>query len=254
MNSRQLIHADGAGKLKIFFKIQKKQHLHCLCPSFLKGAYLHLQSIFFGYLPEILQPLFIFLVTNNENRIYKLGEAAFIHRQLIEDCKRGNDHARFEIYRLYSKAMFNVCCRMMGNREDAEDMLQEVFLLVFTKLESFRYESSFGTWLKTITVRTCINAINKRKIDLVYCDEINDKRPSEEEAETVQLTTENILKAMETLPEGGRIVFSLYLLEGYDHGEIAQIMGITESTSKSQFMRAKRRVQEILRKQQMQAV
>lgn len=183
-----------------------------------------------------------------------MGEAAFIHQHLIEDCKRGNDQARFEIYRLYSKAMFNLCCRMMGNREDAEDMLQEVFLLAFTKLDSFRYESSFGTWLKTIAVRTCINAINKRKVDLVYCDEINDKRASEEEAETVHLTTENILKAMETLPEGGRIVFSLYLLEGYDHGEIAQIMGITESTSKSQFMRAKRRVQEILRRQQMQEV
>ncbi|HKJ40883.1 MAG TPA: sigma-70 family RNA polymerase sigma factor [Sunxiuqinia sp.] len=183
-----------------------------------------------------------------------MGKAAFIHQHLIEDCKRGNDQARFEVYKLYSKAMFNVCYRMMNSREDAEDMLQEIFLQAFTKLDSFRFESSFGTWLKTIAVRTCINAINKRKVDLVYCDEIYDHRPTEEETDAVQLTTDNILKAMEELPEGGRIVFSLYLLEGYDHGEIAQIMGITESTSKSQFMRAKRRVQDLLRNQQLRTV
>jgi RNA polymerase sigma-70 factor (ECF subfamily) len=183
-----------------------------------------------------------------------LGKSAFIHQNLIDDCKRGNDQARFEVYKLYSKAMFNVCYRMMNNREDAEDTLQEVFLQAFTKLDGFRFESSFGTWLKTIAVRTCINAINKRKVDLVYCDEIYDRRPTEEETDAVQLTTENILKAMEELPEGGRIVFSLYLLEGYDHREIAQILGITESTSKSQYMRAKRRVQEILRNQQLRTV
>lgn len=180
----------------------------------------------------------------------QLGKAAFIHQHLIEDCKRGMEGARFEIYKLYSKAMFNVCYRIMNNREDAEDMLQEVFLQAFTKLESFRFESSFGTWLKTIAIRTCINAINKRKVDLVYCDKIYDRRPTEEETDAAQITTDNILKAMEKLPEGGRIVFSLYLLEGYDHGEISQILGIAESTSKSQFMRAKRRVQEILKNQQ----
>lgn len=181
----------------------------------------------------------------------KLGKAAFIHQHLIEDCKRGADQARFEIYKLYSKAMFNVCYRMMNNREDAEDLLQEVFLQAFTKLDSFRFESSFGTWLKTIAVRLCINALNKRKVDLVYCDELYDQNPPEEEKDELELTTANILKAMDELPEGGRIVFSLYLLEGYDHGEIAQILGITESTSKSQFMRAKRRVHDLLRNQQM---
>lgn len=184
----------------------------------------------------------------------KLGKAAFIHEHLIEECKHGNDQARFEIYKLYSRAMFNVCYRMMNNREDAEDMLQEVFLQAFTKLDSFRYESSLGTWLKTIAIRTCLNAINKRKVDLVYCDEVYDPRPEEEVSNAVDLSPEKILKAMEELPEGGRIVFSLYLLEGYDHGEISQILGITESTSKSQFMRAKRRVQEILRNEQMQTL
>ncbi len=181
-----------------------------------------------------------------------MGKAAFIHQNLIEDSKRGSDRARYELYQLYSKAMFNVCYRFMNNREDAEDMLQEVFLQAFTKLDHFRFESGFGTWLKTIAIRTCINAIKKRKLDLVYCEEIYDQDTSEELANDVELTVDKVLKAMEELPEGGRIVFSLYLLEGYDHGEISQILGITESTSKSQFMRAKRRVQDILRNEQMQ--
>ncbi|WP_245995029.1 RNA polymerase sigma factor [Mangrovibacterium diazotrophicum] len=175
---------------------------------------------------------------------------ASIHHELIEDSKRGNNKARFQLYQLYSKAMFNVCYRMMNNREDAEDMLQEVFLLVFTRLESFRYESGFGTWVKTIAIRTCINALKKRKVELTYFEQINDLGSTDDDEIAPELKTEQILKAMENLPEGGRIVFSLYLLEGYDHGEIAQILGITESTSKSQYMRAKRRVYELLKEQQ----
>ena len=182
-----------------------------------------------------------------------MGKTAFIHEDLIEASKRGVDKARSQLYQLYSKAMFNVCYRMLNNREDAEDMLQEVFVQVFQKLESFRYESSFGSWLKTITIHTCINFLNKRKTELVYCDEIDRHDRVQEEEETVELTTENILKAMEDLPEGGRLVFSLYLLEGYDHSEISQILNITESTSKTQYMRAKRRVYENLKNQKIWA-
>ena len=139
---------------------------------------------------------------------------------------------------------------MMNSREEAEDMLQEAFTQAFMKLDSFRWESSFGTWLKRIVVNTCLNAINKKKVELTYCEEIYHYDYTEDVEETeVQLTVANITKAMELLPEGGRMIFSLYLLEGYDHPEIAQIMNITESTSKSQFMRAKRRIIEILKEQ-----
>ncbi len=137
---------------------------------------------------------------------------------------------------------------MMNNREEAEDMLQDAFTQAFMKLNSFRYESAFGSWLKRIVVNTCINAINKRKVELTYCEEIYHYDIEEENKDyEPELTVTNITKAMEQLPEGGRMVFSLYLLEGYDHIEIAQILGISESTSKSQFMRAKRRVIEILK-------
>lgn len=178
-----------------------------------------------------------------------------IHYKIIEACKNGDDRARYKLYELYSKAMFNICYRMMNNREEAEDMLQEAFTLAFTKLDSFRHESNFGSWLKRIVINTCINAINKRKVDLTYCEEIYDYDTEEESYnEEPELTVENITQAMEQLPEGGRMVFSLYLLEGYDHGEIAQILEIKESTSKTQFMRAKRRVVEILKQTHREAV
>jgi len=138
----------------------------------------------------------------------------------------------------------------MNNREEAEDMLQEAFTQAFLKLDTFRYDSSFGAWLKRITVNTCINAINKRKVDLTLMDEMHrfdQPEIQDNYEEDLQLTVEGVSRAMEKLPEGGRIVFSLYLLEGYDHGEIAQILNISESTSKSQFMRAKRKVVEILK-------
>ena len=183
-----------------------------------------------------------------------MSQTAFIHQDLIAQSLKGNNKARYQLYQLYSKAMFNVCYRLMNNREDAEDMLQEAFVHAFTKLESFRNESGFGTWLKTITVHTCINALNKRKLDLKLTDDMHRYETAEEEPKEALYTKENILEAMNQLPEGGRIVFSLYLLEGYDHGEIAQILSITESTSKSQYMRAKRRVYEIMKQTKSKAI
>jgi RNA polymerase sigma-70 factor (ECF subfamily) len=175
-----------------------------------------------------------------------------IHKNIIEACKNGDERQKYKLYQLYSKAMYNVCYRMMNNREEAEDMLQEAFTQAFLKLDSFRYESAFGAWLKRIVINTCINAKNKRKVELTLMDEMHHlDQPVQEEKddELVKLTVAGITKAMEKLPEGGRIIFSLYLLEGYDHGEIAQILNITESTSKSQFMRAKRRIIEVLNEQ-----
>ncbi len=144
--------------------------------------------------------------------------------------------------------MFNVCYRMMNNREEAEDMLQEAFTQAFLKLETYRYESGFGAWIKRIAVNTCLNAINRKRVELTYCENpFQNETAEEEEEDNIQYTVTGVTKAMEKLPEGSRMIFSLYLFEGYDHGEIAQILNITESTSKSQFMRAKRRVIEILK-------
>ena len=167
---------------------------------------------------------------------------------MIESCKKGDVRAQYQLYSLYSRAMYNICYRMTNQREEAEDMLQESFTYAFSRLGSFRFESSFGAWLKRIVVNTCINHLKKKRVDLVYTEQHNDPAPEDESVdyEEIKFQVEGVMKAIEKLPEGYRIVFSLYLLEGYDHKEISDILGITESTSKSQYLRAKQKIKEIL--------
>jgi RNA polymerase sigma-70 factor (ECF subfamily) len=178
-------------------------------------------------------------------------EQAELNREIIEKSKRGSRKAQYELYRLYSQAMFSVCMRMMNNREEAEDMLQEAFSEAFRRLDSFRYESTFGAWLKRIMVNRCINEIKRKKSNLEFFEDMapfSDK-PEEDQDYEKGLSVELVKKAMEKLPKGSRMIFSLYLLEGYDHQEISQILEISESNSKTQYMRAKHRMKEILKEQ-----
>jgi len=169
-----------------------------------------------------------------------------IHRDILELSMTGDSRAQYHLYQLYSKAMYNICYRMMNNREEAEDMLQESFSEAFLRLGTFRFESAFGAWLKRITVNKCINALKKRKANLVPMEELPDQQAFEDEDMDIPvLSVEKVREAMEELPEGYRVIFSLYLLEGYDHAEISQIMGISEATSKSQYSRARQRMKEI---------
>jgi RNA polymerase sigma factor (sigma-70 family) len=169
-----------------------------------------------------------------------------IHAPLIEACRKGNSRAQYGLYNQYSKAMFNLAYRMLNNREDAEDILQETFIDCFRNISSFRFESTFGAWLKRILINKCINHLHKKKIDLALTDSIPDKA-AEEETEPVY-DTGQIIKGIELLPDGYRIILTLYLLEGYDHSEISQILGISESTSKSQYSRAKEKLRSQLSK------
>lgn len=173
-----------------------------------------------------------------------------IHRDIIEKAMGGNPLAQKQLYQLYGKAMFNICCRMMNSTADAEDMLQEVFVEMFRKLDTFRFESTFGAWLKRITINKCINELKRRKIQLEYSDQTTRFDIADEHdnnGSDLKFEVEKVKHAMGLLPDGYRVVFSLYLLEGYDHEEIAAIMGISESTSKTQLMRAKKKVIEILK-------
>jgi RNA polymerase sigma factor (sigma-70 family) len=168
-----------------------------------------------------------------------------MHAPLIEECRKGNVRAQFRLYDQYVRAMYNLAYRLMNSREDAEDMLQEAFTECFRNISSFRFESTFGAWLKQIVINKCINQIKKKKIDLAFCENL----PSvAEEDPEVEYDTRKIIKAIEMLPDGYRIILTLYLLEGYDHTEISQILGITESTSKSQYLRAKEKVRVMLSK------
>lgn len=174
-----------------------------------------------------------------------------IHRDIIEKSKQGDMKSQYKLYQLYSGAMYNICLRMMHQREEAEDMLQEAFSDAFNKLHTFRYDSTFGAWIKRIVVNKCINELKRKRADLEFFDDMEPFNEKEEENETLPgLTVENVRKAMDHLPKGSKVIFSLYLLEGYDHTEIAQILNISESNSKSQYMRAKRKIKEALKDQQ----
>lgn len=171
-----------------------------------------------------------------------------IHRPLVEKCQQGDRKAQYELYKLYSKAMFNVSLRIVNEYADAEDVLQESFLSAFRNVASFKGTSTFGAWLKRIVVNHSISLIQRRRVALVPLEEHDWAEPTEglEEVE-VDYQVGAIRQAIQRLPDGYRIVLSLYLLEGYDHQEIAEILNITESTSKSQYSRARKKLLEILK-------
>lgn len=181
-----------------------------------------------------------------------------VHKEIIEKSKRGNAQAQYRLYNQYARAMYNICLRMMNSREEAEDMLQESFSDAFAKLHTFRYESTFGAWIKRIVINKCINEINRRKVDLDFFDDMyyfEGKDDDDNEMEYEQmLNVQNVKKAMDHLPKGSRMIFSLYLLEGYDHVEISEILNISESNSKSQYMRARRKIKEVLTEMQSKEI
>ena len=153
------------------------------------------------------------------------------------------------LYERYAKAMFNTALRIAGNRTDAEDILQESFIDAFAQLRSFENKSTFGAWLKQIVVFKSIALLKKRRLSFTDLEKETEDLPEEntiDESE-IEFTVQNIKKAMNQLPDGYRAVLSLYLLEGYDHEVIAHILKITENTSRSQLLRAKRKLIEILK-------
>ena len=170
------------------------------------------------------------------------------NREIIEESRKGSPRAQYRLYNLYAKAMLNVSYRMMGSVEAAEDVLQDAFTEAFRMLHTYRYDSAFGAWLKRIVVNRSINEIKRKKADLVYLEDMGQfNNDTHNDEELNEISVPAIKKAMEQLPQGNRVIFSLYLLEGYDHREIAQILNTSESNSKSQYMRAKQKIREILK-------
>jgi len=171
------------------------------------------------------------------------------HEELIHRCRAGDREAHFRLYKLYSRAMYNVAYRITGSEEDAQDALQEAFISAFRNLESYRGDASFGSWIKKIVINKAINVLKKRKWEVMPDHEEFDVAIEEPEQEYLpELSVDKVRQCIELLPDGYRSVLLLYLLEGYDHQEIAEIMGITESTSKSQLNRAKKKLKELLLK------
>ncbi len=175
-------------------------------------------------------------------------EAAFrnLHQDLLDGCKNGDQKAQFQIYKLYYKAMYNTSLRIVNDTMEAEDIMQESFLSAFEKIETYSGTVSFGAWLKKIVVNRSLDALSRRKAvfeDLDAHVGIRDESGDDSDRnEEVDLRVEEVKEAIERLPDGYRIILSLYLLEGYDHDEIAEILSINSSTSRSQLSRAKQKL------------
>ncbi|HPC99150.1 MAG TPA: sigma-70 family RNA polymerase sigma factor [Bacteroidales bacterium] len=183
-----------------------------------------------------------------------IAEATYknIHQDLIDGCKTGDQKAQFQIYKLYYKAMYNTSLRIVNDTMEAEDIMQESFLSAFEKIDTYSGTVSFGAWLKRIVINRSLDALSKKKVAFEDIDSLPGLRDDSGEEmvyrEEVDLKVEEIKKEIEKLPDGYRIILSLYLIEGYDHDEIAEILGISSSTSRSQLSRAKQKLIGELRK------
>ncbi|HPI68484.1 MAG TPA: sigma-70 family RNA polymerase sigma factor, partial [Bacteroidales bacterium] len=152
----------------------------------------------------------------------------------------------FQIYKLYYKAMYNTSLRIVNNTMEAEDIMQESFLSAFEKIDTYSGTVSFGAWLKRIVINRSLDALGKRKAvfedietHIGIRDESNDENDRNED---LDVKINEVKDAIEHLPDGYRVILSLYLLEGYDHDEIAEILNISSSTSRSQLSRARQKL------------
>jgi RNA polymerase sigma factor (sigma-70 family) len=170
--------------------------------------------------------------------------------ELVAKCKQGDQYSFELLYHRYAKAMFNTSLRIVNNRADAEDILQEAFLAAF-RLDDFDYSSTFGAWLKRIVINKSIDLLRRRHLVVV---EMNDglyqavPDTVADDEDDIQLKAGEIKKALIQLPAGYRTVLSLFLFEGYDYEEISEIMGISESTVRTQYHRGKLKLLQLLQK------
>jgi RNA polymerase sigma factor (sigma-70 family) len=174
-----------------------------------------------------------------------------IHQEYIDRCRKGDRKAQFEIYRLYFKSMYNTSLRIVKDPQEAEDIMQESFLSAFIKINTYSGKVSFGSWLKKIVVNSSLDALKKKRL---FTEELDEElaeqvaQEAENDTDYKDIRIEDIMEAVNELPDGYRVVLSLKLFEGYDHDEIAEILEISNSSSRSQFTRAKQKLLSILKK------
>lgn len=168
------------------------------------------------------------------------------HKELVERSRLGDRKMQYKLYSLYVDAMFNVSIRIVKVKEDAEDIIQDSFTDAFRHLHTFKYQSSFGSWLRRIVVNKSINYLKVKRIPLVDIDAHDYWLSDEEEVKETALDINKIKNAINRLPDGYQTIINLYLIEGYDHNEIGEILEISVSTSKSQYHRAKKKLIELM--------
>lgn len=172
-----------------------------------------------------------------------------IHHELIERCKRNDQMAQMKMYDLYHRAVYGTIIRMVKDQMEAEDLMQETFLSAFRSLDHYRSEAGFGTWIKKIALNKSLNSLRKQTPNFLDIDDKLHVADTHEvlDKQTSRFTLHQIKEAINRLPEGYRVVITMYLLEGMDHDEIAEILQINPATSRSQYLRAKKKLAEQLK-------
>lgn len=175
----------------------------------------------------------------------------FTHTEasLIENCLTGDRKSQKALYELYAPKLFPVCLRYTKNQMDAEDVLQDGFIKLFNNLHKFKGEGSFDGWVRRIFVNTAIEHLRRKKLETRDCEFFENTILDKEPGALDNLYNKDLLKTSENLSRGYQTVFHLYAIEGFSHQEIAKKLGITESTSKSQFCRARALLKTILQGQ-----
>ena len=158
---------------------------------------------------------------------------------MVRLCKRGNTKAQFKLYKLYSKAMFNVAVRMTGDSELAQDVLQDAFIKAFYELHRLNDERAFGGWLKRIVINRCIDVMRKERFFIKNLETVSDQHFEIMDEVNDDFEPEMVHHFIKKLPDGARQILVLRALEGYKHAEIGEQLGVSESTVKTQFFRAK---------------
>lgn len=167
-------------------------------------------------------------------------------KDLVEKCLAGDALAQKKLYTRFSPVLYSICMRYSKNTENARDLLQEAFIKVFDGLKYFRFEGSFEGWMKRVAVNTCLD-YNKKLKGEPYNEELElHVHVGEDERIVSGLQTRDLIAMLQQLPVGYRTVFNLYAIEGYSHHEIADSMGITENTSKTQLFKARKMLQAML--------
>ena len=170
---------------------------------------------------------------------------------LVERCRQGDLGAFEELYRAHAGKLFSVACRMLGNTADAEDLLQEIFLSAHTKLDGFRGEAALGTWLYRLATNHCLDYLRSRAARTDQLTDVLDDEPGYFTAGSPGLAEQTVTKmdlerALARLPEGCRAAFVLHDVQGLEHREVAEALGIAEGTSKSQVHKARHRLRALL--------
>lgn len=163
---------------------------------------------------------------------------------IIKGCIKGKADCQRMLFETYARKMMSVCLRYVVNYHDAEDILQEAFIKVFAHIHQFKFEGSFEGWLRKIVVNTALKALQKKKLHFAEVNESTISLADADAGAPSNLQAEQLMKILNHLPDGYRIVFNLYVIEGYDHEEIAKMLNIQTSTSRSQLVKARKMLQQ----------